>query len=444
MARILEGAHPLERDRAADVDVRRRDVDPELHAQRAGRAEASPRARLRAAGAPRSARAWRRRTALTVRRSYPPPRPAPGSAPAIRTDRAPRSRLRPRTTGRTRGSRHPSTGATATMPVAPRAPRRAPNPVVTIVIETAVKSARTRSAATASSGDGIAASSRTPTPALPPMPWTSADPERSGRRAHRVPVAARRPSRAREGAVAPADDEPHGEEDDERRNGGLGPTLERVREIAVGEEDRDAEHDERQRVTGAPPRTEARRRTRRALPARRHERRDGGDVIGIRGVPQSEQHRDDDHDGDRSSVGQPCDPVVEPEHRVTPLLAWTGVVRRRPRSVQTTPGIAFTVITRPTTTMTAAETAGSARITGPSSRARPNARRASTATRPIAVIVAARPTLNATISASPKASRWSAIALSRTTSADGQGSRPAAAPIPRIPRVSRPRTGGWW
>ena len=31
---VLEGPHPLERDRAADVDVRRGDVDPELHAQR--------------------------------------------------------------------------------------------------------------------------------------------------------------------------------------------------------------------------------------------------------------------------------------------------------------------------------------------------------------------------------------------------------------------------
>ena len=34
MARVLEGAHALERDRAADVDVGRGDVDPELDAQR--------------------------------------------------------------------------------------------------------------------------------------------------------------------------------------------------------------------------------------------------------------------------------------------------------------------------------------------------------------------------------------------------------------------------
>ena len=38
MARVLERAHALERDRAADVDVRRGDVDAELHPQRPARA----------------------------------------------------------------------------------------------------------------------------------------------------------------------------------------------------------------------------------------------------------------------------------------------------------------------------------------------------------------------------------------------------------------------
>ncbi len=50
------------------------------------------------------------------------------------------------------------------------------------------------------------------------------------------------------------------------------------------------------------------------------------------------------------------------------------------------------------------------------------------------VIVAARPRLNAAISANPNPIRWMAIAESRTTSAEGQGSRPAAMPTPRIPR----------
>ena len=34
MPRVLERAHALQRDRAADVDVGRRDVDAELHPQR--------------------------------------------------------------------------------------------------------------------------------------------------------------------------------------------------------------------------------------------------------------------------------------------------------------------------------------------------------------------------------------------------------------------------
>ena len=83
--------------------------------------------------------------------------------------------------------------------------------------------------------------------------------------------------------------------------------------------------------------------------------------------------------------------------------------------------------------MTTALSDGSARTTGPSSDTRENARRATTATSPIPVIVNARPRLNATISAKPKPIRCSAIALSRTTRADGHGSRPAAMPTPTIP-----------
>ena len=50
------------------------------------------------------------------------------------------------------------------------------------------------------------------------------------------------------------------------------------------------------------------------------------------------------------------------------------------------------------------------------------------------VTVQARPRLKATISARPKPTRWSAIALRRTTSAEGQGRIPAAMPTPRMPR----------
>ena len=66
-----------------------------------------------------------------------------------------------------------------------------------------------------------------------------------------------------------------------------------------------------------------------------------------------------------------------------------------------------------------------------------------TATRPIAVIVAARPTLKATMSAIPKPTRWSAMALSSTTSADGHGRSPAAIPTPRMPRDVRASSWSW-
>ena len=66
----------------------------------------------------------------------------------------------------------PSAGAAAATSALPGRERRAEARSSRIVIETAVKSARTTSDATASGVDGIAASRRTPTPALPPIPWT--------------------------------------------------------------------------------------------------------------------------------------------------------------------------------------------------------------------------------------------------------------------------------
>ena len=57
--------------------------------------------------------------------------------------------------------------------------------------------------------------------------------------------------------VTPADEQPDREEDDERRNGGLGALLEPLGEVALGEQDRDAEHDERDPVADAPPGTDS-------------------------------------------------------------------------------------------------------------------------------------------------------------------------------------------
>ena len=97
----------------------------------------------------------------------------------------------------------------------------------------------------------------------------------------------------------------------------------------------------------------------------------------------------------------------------------------------------------PTARITSALAAGSRRTTGPFSESRLKARLARTATSPIEVIVAARPRLKATIRARPKPIRCSAIALSRTTSADGHGSRPAATPTPSSPRRSVPCEWPW-
>ena len=48
----------------------------------------------------------------------------------------------------------------------------APKPAVTTAIETAVKNASSRSEATATVSEGMVASNRIPTPALPPIPCT--------------------------------------------------------------------------------------------------------------------------------------------------------------------------------------------------------------------------------------------------------------------------------
>ena len=74
-------------------------------------------------------------------------------------------------------------------------------------------------------------------------------------------------------------------------------------------------------------------------------------------------------------------------------------------------------------------------------RRRPKARRAKTATSPMPVIVAARPTLNARISTNPRPTRWSAIAESRTTSAEGTADQPRSQPRGCPSRSDRRRRG---
>ena len=84
------------------------------------------------------------------------------------------------------------------------------------------------------------------------------DAECTGRRAHGMPVVA---IRVRMGVevevpVAPAHEQADGEEHDEHRDRGLGALLHALGQVALGEQDRDAEHDERDPVPHAPPRAE--------------------------------------------------------------------------------------------------------------------------------------------------------------------------------------------
>ena len=59
-------------------------------------------------------------------------------------------------------------------------------------------------------------------------------------------------------AVTPTDEESDGEEDDEDGDGGLRALLHPLWEVALGEQDRNAEEDERDAVADPPPCAEAR------------------------------------------------------------------------------------------------------------------------------------------------------------------------------------------
>src|SRR6266508_1532992 len=216
-----------------------------------------------------------------------------------------------------------------------------------------------------------------------------------------------------EGAAPPAGEEPDREAGDQEADRGLRATPDGVRQIRTVEHDRHAQGEERERVARAPGEPEL-RRVSRAPFGRRDQRRHGGQVVGVGGVPEPEEYGDRNDDEKRRTVGERRQVAVEAEH-------------------QSTPGRALTVMPIPTTRITSALTAGRAWTRRPSSRSRPKAFWARTATRPIAVIVAARPALKATMSASPSPIRWRAIADRRTTSAEGQGRSPAATPTPRRP-----------
>ena len=138
-----------------------------------------------------------------------------------------------------------------------REPRAAPNPVERMAIETAVNTASSTSASTLCACDSIEATRRMPTPALPPIPWTSPIPK--------APSFVRPPVRVRvlllDGVepAPPAEDQAHGEVGDHECDGGLGTLLDGLGEVLVQQQDREAEREQRRRMAEAPRRAEAER-----------------------------------------------------------------------------------------------------------------------------------------------------------------------------------------
>ena len=86
-------------------------------------------------------------------------------------------------------------------------------------------------------------------------------------------------------AVSPAHEEADSEKDDEGGDSGLRSLLHPLGEVSLSEEDRHAEHDERDAVADSPPCAQPRRGSRRPLPTRGDERRHRGDVIRVGRVP---------------------------------------------------------------------------------------------------------------------------------------------------------------
>ena len=127
--------------------------------------------------------------------------------------------------------------------------------------------------------------------------------------------------------MPPADEQPHREEGDQRRDRRLRAPLYELGEVALREEDRHTEDHERDRVAEAPGGAEPGGGPRRALASGDDEGRHGGEMIRVGRVPEPEEDRDQQHDRDRPLVRHPCDPLVEPEHHAL-LRSETRLVRR--------------------------------------------------------------------------------------------------------------------
>jgi hypothetical protein len=122
-------------------------------------------------------------------------------------------------------------------------------------------------------------------------------------------------------APAPAEQQPDGEPDDQQPDGDLRRLLHAIGQRVAPEHEREAEREQRDRVARAPGEAERRRPARAAGPVAEDQRRDRGEVVGIRRVAHAEQQRDEDRDEEPASSAGVGDPLVEPEHGYCAILA---------------------------------------------------------------------------------------------------------------------------
>ena len=105
-----------------------------------------------------------------------------------------------------------------------------------------------------------------------------------------------------EESCPPAVEQTCGQVDDHDANHRFRALLDALGQVLVEDHDRQSEDEGRDPVTEPPGKAHARGGATGPLAARRDQRRHGGEMIGVCGVTQTEEHRDEHHDPKRRSV----------------------------------------------------------------------------------------------------------------------------------------------
>jgi hypothetical protein len=116
------------------------------------------------------------------------------------------------------------------------------------------------------------------------------------------------------GAAAPAHEQPHGEHDDDHADQRLRRLLDDMRQEAPQQQDGQPEREQRRRVAEPPGEAEARGGAGGTPPRVGDERRDGDEVVGVRGVPETECEREQEDDERAVSGCVPAQEAVDARH----------------------------------------------------------------------------------------------------------------------------------